>query len=121
MRYVRIFADPDGASQLEDVEVAAEFRTVAENVPPVLVSALFPAAGLMFIHQPTNAADWGHHIAPRRQWLILLRGRMAVTVSTGERREFDPGAVLLADDTEGDGHLSTPLSDDVQFLALPTG
>jgi hypothetical protein len=121
MRYVRIFADATGASQFEDVEVEGELRTVVENVPPVLVSAPQPAVGLIFVEQPIDAADWGAHVAPRRQWLFLVEGRVAITVSTGERREFEPGAVLLAEDTEGSGHLSTPLTDDFAFIMVPTG
>ena len=95
MRYVRIHADGDGASHFDDVEVESELRVIVEGVPPVLVSAPQPAAGLVFVQQPADAADWDHHVAPRRQWVILLRGRAAITVSDGERREFDPGAVIL--------------------------
>ena len=29
--------------------------------------------------------------------------------------------ILLAEDTEGIGHLSTPLTDDVMFVMIPTG
>jgi uncharacterized cupin superfamily protein len=50
-----------------------------------------------------------------------LTGRVAITVTDGERREFGPGDVLLAEDTTGAGHLSTPLTDDVTFVMIPTG
>ena len=53
--------------------------------------------------------------------MILLRGRMAIQVSDGERREAGPGAIVLVEDTEGEGHLSTPLTDDVMFVMIPTG
>ena len=68
-----------------------------------------------------HAADWERHVAPRRQWVILLRGRIAVEVSDGERREFGPGSIVLAEDTEGRGHISTPLTDDVMFVMIPAG
>jgi hypothetical protein len=42
-------------------------------------------------------------------------------VSDGERREFGPGTILLAEDTEGEGHVSTPLTEDLVFVMIPTG
>jgi len=121
LRYVRLFADADGASQFEDVEVDAVLRTMVENVPPVLVSGVLPAAGLTFVNQPIDAADWGHHVAPRRQWLILLRGRISVTVTSGNVASSTPALSCSQKDTEGSGHLSTPLSDDLQFVMIPPG
>jgi hypothetical protein len=121
MEYVRVYADGDGATHIDDVVVEGELREIVAGVPPVLVSAPHPAAGLIFVQQPEDAADWERHVAPRRQWVILLRGRMALEVSDGERREFGPGSIVLAEDTEGLGHISTPLSDDVMFVMIPTG
>jgi hypothetical protein len=43
---------------------------------------------------------------------------LAVTTSNGERREFGPGDALLVEDTTGAGHLSTPLTDNVTFIAI---
>ena len=45
---------------------------------------------------------------------------MEVTVTNGERREFGPGDALLVEDTTGKGHLSTPLTDNLAFVAIPT-
>ena len=121
MHYVRVYADEDGQTHLEDVTVDSELREIVAGVPPVLVSAPQPAAGLVFVQQPEDATDWQLHVAPRRQWVILLRGRAAIEVSDGERREFDPGSIILAEDVEGVGHLSTPLTDDLEFVMIPTG
>ena len=121
MQYVRIHAGDDGQSHFEDVTVEGELREIVAGVPPVLVSAAQPAAALVFVQQPEDAADWEKHVAPRRQWVILLRGRAAIEVGDGERREFDPGAIILAEDTEGEGHVSTPLTEDLVFVMIPTG
>ena len=121
MEYVRIYAGDDGQTHFEDVTVEGELREVVAGVPPVLVSAPHPAAALIFVQQPEDAADWENHVAPQRQWVINLRGRAAITVSDGERREFDPGAIILAEDTEGAGHVSTPLTDDLLFVMIPMG
>ena len=121
MNYVRIYADDDGATHFEDVVVHAELREIVTGLPPVLVSVPHPAAGLIFVQQPEDAADWERHVAPRRQWVIVLRGCIAGQVSDGERREFDPGSLASVEDTEGIGDVSTPLGDDVTFLMIPTG
>jgi hypothetical protein len=55
------------------------------------------------------------------RWVILLRGRGSITVSSGEVREFGPGDVFLVEDTTGEGHLSTPLTEDFAFVMIPTG
>lgn len=41
---------------------------------------------------------------PQRWYLIVLQGSYEVTCADGEVRRFDPGAVLLLEDTSGKGH-----------------
>jgi hypothetical protein len=119
LHYVRIYALGDGASKFEDVEVEGDPRHVVDGVPPLLLSGPYNVTNLVFVEQPANAADWEAHVAPRRQWLIVMVGRVAVTVSDGERREFGPGDVLFADDIRGEGHVSTPLTPDFKFAMIP--
>lgn len=120
MRYVRIFADENGRSAFEDVEVQGTPTVTVEGVPPLLVSGPFPAASMLVVEQPSDGTpEWEPHVAPRKQWLIVLTGRAAVTVSDGERREFGAGALLSFEDTEGEGHLSTPLTDDLSYAMFP--
>ncbi|HCT78762.1 MAG TPA: hypothetical protein DGT23_19815 [Micromonosporaceae bacterium] len=90
-------------------------------MPPLLLSGPFPGQGITFVEQPADAEDWEPHVAPRRQWVVVLTGRAAVTVSTGERREVGPGDVLLFEDTSGEGHVSTPLTRDLSFAMIPYG
>jgi quercetin dioxygenase-like cupin family protein len=121
VRIVRIFSAEDGSSRFADLVVETEARHVVDGVPPLQVSGPHQATGVTFVVQSADAADWDIHVAPRSQYIILLTGRIAVTVTDGERREFSPGDVLLAEDTTGAGHLSTPLTDDVTFVMIPTG
>ena len=115
---MRVFADGDGKSGVEDVEVEGKSQVTVAGVPPLLVSGPFSVQGISFVEQPPSTPDWEPHVAPRRQWVIVLRGRAALTVSTGERREFGPGDVLLFEDTEGEGHVSTPLTEDLAFAMI---
>ncbi|MGI5507301.1 hypothetical protein [Lentzea sp. CA-135723] len=120
MRYVRIFADENGGSAFEDVEVRGTPAVTVEGVPPLLVSGPFPASRMLVVEQPDGGTpEWELHVAPREQWLVVLTGRAAVTVSSGERREFGPGSLLSFEDTTGEGHLSTPLTDDLSYAMFP--
>ena len=44
------------------------------------------------------------HPAPRRQFVITLKGKLKFTVSNGKTFILEPGIILIANDTEGIGH-----------------
>ena len=44
------------------------------------------------------------HPAPRRQYVITLKGKLRFTVSNGETFIIEPGIILIANDTAGEGH-----------------
>jgi len=57
------------------------------------------------------------HPSPRRQLYVTLTGELKVTVSSGETRHFRPGSVVLLEDTEGKGHVTSVVGDtDAQGL-----
>jgi len=61
MKIHRLYADKNGESHFEDVEV--EFK---ESTPAGRLSARLPATGIIFRQAlPDYALDW--HLAPRRQ------------------------------------------------------
>jgi len=119
VKYTRIVATADGSSRFEDAEFEMSTRIVVEGVPPMLVSSPVGVSGAIFVEQPEGATDWQAHVAPRRQFIFIVSGRVAVETSDGERREFGPGSVVSAEDTVGKGHVSTPLTDDVRLVMLP--
>ncbi len=119
MRYVRIYSEDGGGSAFEDVDAAMSERHVVDGVPPLLVSEPLPVTALIFVEQRPGDPDWEPHVAPRRQWVMCLRGRVAIAVSSGERREFGPGELVLLEDTEGKGHVSTPLTEEFAFVMIP--
>ena len=47
------------------------------------------------------------HLAPRKQYAVVLTGSLVIQTGDGEERQFGPGQVLLMDDTMGEGHLTT--------------
>ena len=85
MRYVRIWTDEAGATHFEDVEPPWAEQVVAEGVPPVLVTGPFPVSSLIVVEPRPGGPDWEPHVAPRRQWIVVSRGRGAIQVTDGER------------------------------------
>jgi quercetin dioxygenase-like cupin family protein len=120
MRYVKVTVTNDGGSHFVDADLDDELRTVGQGLPPLRIAGPYEATQIMFVVQSGNASDWHHHVAPQRQWIIVQTGRIAITVTDGERREFGPGDALLVEDTTGAGHLSTPMTDNVTLAAIPT-
>ena len=119
MRYLRIYAEDGGASRFEDVELEGTITHIVNGVPPLLVSGPYRCSEITFVEQRGDASNWETHVAPRRQWLIVISGRAVVTTSDGERREVGPGDVVLAEDTGGRGHLTMPLTEVFRFAMIP--
>jgi len=120
MRYVRIYADADGTSRVEDLELKGTMTHIVDGLPPLSVSGPFACSEISFVElQPNEPVGWEAHVAPKRQWVIVLSGRVVITVSDGHSREVGPGGVMLLEDTSGSGHLSTPLTLDFQCAMIP--
>ncbi len=103
MKIHRLYADKDGESHFEDVEVQLTEATRAGRL-----SARLPATGIIFREVPPDYdLDW--HPAPRRQYIINLDAGVELTASDGETRRIGAGEVVLVEDTWGKGHLSKAL------------
>jgi quercetin dioxygenase-like cupin family protein len=100
VKYTRIYADANGESHFEDVEI--EMKTAPYNTGAI--SEMFAAKGVMFRLSPDYFVDW--HNAPRRQFVINVTGMLEVVASDGEKRVLGPGTILLAEDVTGKGHIS---------------
>ncbi|MBI2554425.1 MAG: hypothetical protein HYV92_08415 [Candidatus Rokubacteria bacterium] len=99
----RLYADKNGESHFEDVEV--EFK---ESTRSGRLSARLPATGIIFREvPPDDDLDW--HPAPRRQYSSNLDAGVQLTASDGETRRIGAGEVILVEDTWGRGHLSKAL------------
>ncbi|MGA3066009.1 MAG: hypothetical protein ABSF29_04095 [Tepidisphaeraceae bacterium] len=69
------------------------------------LSEEIPAKSVVFrTNEPGYDYDW--HVAPRRQFIVLLDGAIEIEVSDGSRRTFRGGEILLMEDTTGKGHRS---------------
>jgi len=103
--YVRIYADGQGESHFEDVDVSLSLIEVAPGISPLFASAFREASRYGFLRaEPGWREDW--HPAPQRQFLVYLAGVTEFRVSDGEVRRLGAGTILLAEDTIGKGHIS---------------
>ena len=103
MKIIRLYADDNGESHFQDVDVELQAPTKSGRV-----SARLPATGIIFREVPGGYdLDW--HPAPRRQYIIDLDAGVQLTASDGETRRVKAGEVVLVEDTSGKGHLSKTL------------
>ncbi|QHM96930.1 hypothetical protein [Kosakonia sacchari] len=75
--------------------------------------------------------EWqkGVHPAPKKQYVVTMKGKLKFRVSDGSTFIIEPGTVLLAADTTGEGHswdivdgkewvrVYIPVGDDDHFIA----
>jgi hypothetical protein len=114
LKYVRLFAGPDGETHFEDVAVEFHSGPSTSPVLPSALSDLVPAEGFRFLSLPPG---WrSEHHAPRRQFLVTLAGSPAIQTSDGEIRYFHARDILLAEDTTGK---ATPAGTTVTRLCWP--
>ncbi|WP_316832164.1 hypothetical protein [Pedobacter aquatilis] len=57
-----------------------------------------------FFAQTDTSLQYASHPAPRRQFVITLKGKLKFTVTSGKTFILEPGIVLIANDTKGTGH-----------------
>ena len=120
-RFTRIVRTEEGGSAFEEDELRLDEQRIASGVPPMLVGRLSSSAdGVLFLLSATEF-DSEPHPAPRRQWVVPLRGRFEVEVSSGERRRFGPGDLIFVADTTGRGHVSFSVGEPpFEALFVPT-
>ena len=108
MLITRVTTTTDGGSQFEseDIELtdAGEIGRLSRG---------YAATSVVFReNDPSYDFDW--HCAPRRQFIVLLDGEIEVEVTSGEKRRFRGGDILLVEDTTGTGHRTRSVQDGVR-------
>lgn len=114
MKITRIYNDNQGKSHFGDIDIP-----LSDGGPIGLLSEKYSADKVIFRETPADYHfEW--HCAPARQLLFILKGRVEFTVSNGERRVFGGGDVLLLEDTEGEGHCSKALFNEIRHSIFVT-
>ena len=105
---VRIYTGSDEQSHFEDLEMPTQ------DVHRVTTK---PGEDLVFRTTPGDrVAEW--HNPTRRQYLIVIQGKMEVSGADGTTRQFQAGDVLLAEDMSGQGHLTKPVDGPYTSLSM---
>jgi hypothetical protein len=98
MKITRVYADDSGESFFNEKEIELHDKGDIGQL-----SEAVPAKAVIFRrNDPGYDYDW--HVAPQRQFIVLLDGAIEIEVSTGEKRTFHGGDILLMEDTTGKGH-----------------
>lgn len=112
----RVYSDSNGDSHFEDTGIPLN-----ESGNVGRLSDILPATGVIFREvEPTY--DWNFHLAPQKQYIVLLDGEIEIETSLGEKRIFKGGEVLLVEDTTGKGHKTRNLQRHKRrsiFITLP--
>jgi hypothetical protein len=115
--YPRLYADADGESHFEDIEIDLISTDYAPPASPLDLSSLTPAMQFGFMRAPAGwSSDW--HPSATRNIFFVLSGEWEVTARDGETRRFAAGSVLLVEDTSGKGHASRVLGDTDSLAAI---
>jgi hypothetical protein len=118
--YTRLYADADGHSRFEDVQLPAETRGVTYAELVATFSDPIDADAVVFRNVLQEASDDSPHNAPRRQFIVQISGACEVETSTGEIRRFGPGSVLLVEDLDGHGHITRKVGEGERLTMLIT-
>lgn len=103
MHYHKLYADSEGESHWDLVEVALEERSFAPPAKAIEISDPEATKQLIFLRL---APGWNEpaHPTPVAQKLVCLSGIVRVTASDGQYRDIGPGHVWHMEDTHGKGH-----------------
>ena len=82
------------------------------------LSQMMTATQTGFLLAPLDWKGEVWHPVPVREFMVVVAGRFAVTVSDGNRREFGMGEVILVEDTHGKGHSTEVLGDEDGVVAV---
>lgn len=100
MRVTRLYTGDDRQSHFEDFEIALDDHGLIGHL-----SSRYPATSVIFRYTD-GTYDYAWHNAPQRQYIVILDGGLDVEIGDGTRRVFGPGDILLAEDLDGQGHIS---------------
>lgn len=112
----RVYSDREGDSHFEVIEVPlvdiGELGRLSKG----------ESAGQIIFREVEPSYDFDFHTAPQRQYIVLLDVGVEIETSLGEKRSFQPGEVLLMEDTTGKGHRTRNLKAQKRrsiFITLP--
>lgn len=102
-RVIRIYADKDGNSHIQELVIATKPGRASRSAP------LAAATGMVYSEYTSSSVeDW--HRAPGKQFSISMSGEIEVEVSDGTKHAIHPGDMVYLEDLTGKGHITRLLS-----------
>jgi hypothetical protein len=119
LSYARLYPGPDGISHFSSETLGFVPIGVSGIEAVLAVHRIGDVRGVMFARLTAGATeDW--HPAPRRQFMVCVRGIVEVTAGDGEQRRITPGGIVLLEDVTGQGHRTHAVGpEDHVALAIP--
>jgi quercetin dioxygenase-like cupin family protein len=119
LSFSRLYTGPDGVSHWSDETLQLASRGT-EGLEALMATAVIGDVknSIVAMLKAGSTEDW--HPAPRRQFMVCLRGLVEVTAADGQKRQVKPGEFVLLEDTSGKGHITHAAGkEDHVALALP--
>jgi hypothetical protein len=116
MNFVRVHADEAGETHLTSIDLPPASSGSGDNKRFGLGD--IPTTTVTIGRLTERKFDQGWHTPPRRQIVVILRGALEVTTTSGDVKQFHAGDCLLADDLESKGHITRDVGED--YLATLT-
>lgn len=113
-KVTNIFTDASGDSHFRDLEIPL---TASGEIG--WLSAAQQVGSIIFRKVNPNY-DFDFHLAPARQYIILLDGEIEIETSSGEKRTFTSGSILLVEDVWGKGHRTRNIKPQVRSSIFVT-
>jgi hypothetical protein len=100
MKFTRLYTGDDDQSHFEDINIILSVQGDIGDLsnPENATSIIF--------RETSESYDYDWHTSPTRQYVIMLDGEVEIEIGDGSKRIFRTGDILLAEDTDGQGHIS---------------
>jgi uncharacterized cupin superfamily protein len=100
MAIFRVYSGTDGQSHFQDIEL--DYTSAGDQSES---TELVPGSGILLRRfEPSRTNSWHH--APGRFAVLTLSGAVDIEIGDGTVRRLGPGDILLAEDLEGQGHVT---------------
>ncbi|MET0152597.1 MAG: hypothetical protein ABW298_08330 [Candidatus Binatia bacterium] len=119
MRITRFVTTSDGGSRFEELDIPFPQAYVDEFGNTYHLTRAFASSGVIVDLPHGLNQDW--HVAPSRQIVVVLCGRLEVETTDAQVRRWGPGDMFMADDPKGKGHRTRVVEGPAKLVFLRLG
>ncbi len=101
-RVLRIYADADGNSHIQELPIATKPGRTRRTGPAHVTEFSYAE------YTSSSVEDW--HRTPGRQFSISMSGEIEVEVSDGKKHAIHAGDIVFLEDLQGKGHITRILT-----------